>query len=127
MIVRSQEANYLEVSFRSILLKLADQKARQLRPFLRVTVSHGSSWSGKERAGGELLANEESTTLVFHSLLDTVVLQLYNDKARLCEAKRFLFELIGDGSRILELEGEIVKRASIKLVARSTLPIVIIE
>lgn len=64
---------------------------------------------------------------MFHSLLDTVILQLYHEKTKLCECKRFLFELIGEGSRVLELDGDAVRRASIKVAARPPLPIVIIE
>jgi len=51
MIVQKKEPNYMEVVFKSILLKLSDQKSKQIRAFLRVIVSHGSNWNGKERAG----------------------------------------------------------------------------
>lgn len=64
---------------------------------------------------------------MFQSLLDTAILQLFHEKTKLCECKRFIFELIGDGSKLLDLEGEVVRRASIKISTRATLPIVIID
>jgi hypothetical protein len=103
MIVKSQEANYMELSFRGVQLKLKEQRMKQMRVGLRVSVSHGSSWSGKEIPASDLSSMEESTTIMFHSLLDTVSLQLYGDKAKLCECKRFVFELIAEDSRAIEL------------------------
>ncbi len=74
---------------------------KQMRVGLRVSVSHGSNWTSKDRPVSDLPSMEDSTTIMFHSLLDTVTLQLYADKTKLCQCKHFVFELLGEGSRVL--------------------------
>jgi hypothetical protein len=54
MIVKSQEANFMELAFRGIVLKMEEKVVKQMRVGLRVSVSHGSSWTGKERTPAEL-------------------------------------------------------------------------
>jgi hypothetical protein len=127
VVVRANETNYMEVSFGKIALKVSDPKIRQMSLNLRVVVSHGSGWNGKQLLGNDLIKYDESTTLMYHSLLDSVILQLFSEKVKLCETRRFVFELLGDGSRIFDLEGEVIKRASIKVACRPSLPVVLVE
>lgn len=63
---------------------------------------------------------------MFRSLLDTITLQLCSERQRLCETKRFIFELLGEQSHIFELEGRNIKTAKIKVSAKPTIPIIMI-
>jgi hypothetical protein len=53
-------------------------------------------------------------------------LQLCSERQKLCETKRFIFELLGEQSHIFELEGRNIKTARIKVSAKPTIPIIMI-
>jgi len=63
-------------------------------------VSHGSSWSGTPKQGDGVVQFNETATLIYHSLLDTVIFQIWNDKTKLSESRKFIFELISSGTHI---------------------------
>lgn len=63
---------------------------------------------------------------MYRSLLDSVTFQLWNQRDKICECQKFVFELLGTDYIMCSLKGEIYK-GQLKIKATTPMPIVILE
>jgi hypothetical protein len=125
MVVWEQEANELQLHFKKLAL-LPESAASKLQPQLRVTACHGTSWSGQPVSSQQALHLNQNMTLYFQSLLDAVELQVLSGSQKLCEAKLYVFELLGLDYRACDLVGDKV-RGQLKVKATTFLPIIVVD
>jgi hypothetical protein len=68
----------------------------------------------------------QDMTLYFKSLLDNVSIQVYSGKEKVCECKKYVFELLCLDYRVCDLAGEKIK-GQVKIKATTYIPIIVID
>lgn len=76
--------------------------------------------------GKQTTGLNQSMTLNYKSLLDTVTIQVFNGREKLCECKRFIFELLGTDFMICDLMGVRIK-GQIKVKGTTYIPIIVVD
>ena len=125
MVVWEQEANELQVNFKKLGL-LPQEAVGELELRLKVTPCHGCHWIGSPVQGRQAMDLNQDMTLYFRSLLDNVTIQVLNGGDKICECKKYVFELLCLDYRVYDLSGDKI-RGQLKIKATTYIPIIVID
>lgn len=71
----------------------------------------------------ESIVLDEEVGLTYQNLLDTIFFQLWSGNHKLCELKKYVFELIDGQAKLIDLIGPSLK-AQLKILPKNEMPII---